>query len=102
MILPFAESLDGEHGKVVWIFAGYKPDIERLFEHNPGLPSRFPVRLIFDDYNVDELGSIFASFLSHQAALETTKAKPENKQSFNVPRAAGGYGSYGSSELYAI
>ena len=46
MILPFAESLDGEHGKVVWIFAGYKPDMERLFEHNPGLPSRFPVRLI--------------------------------------------------------
>jgi len=41
-ILPLAEALDGEYGKLVWIFAGYPKEMEKLFEHNVGLPSRFP------------------------------------------------------------
>lgn len=41
-ILPHAESLVGEYGKLVWIFAGYEKEMERLFLHNQGLPSRFP------------------------------------------------------------
>jgi hypothetical protein len=51
-ILPLAEALDGEYGKLVWIFAGYPKKMELLFEYNAGLPSRFPqgmygVRIIF-------------------------------------------------------
>ena len=49
-ILPFAESLHGPHGALVWIFAGYQKDMEKLFEHNAGLPSRFPLRAIFKSF----------------------------------------------------
>ena len=40
---------------------GYPKDMEKLFQHNDGLPSRFPIRLVFEDYNADELGEIFKS-----------------------------------------
>ena len=58
-MLPHADSLDGEFGKLVWILAGYSKKMEKLFEHNEGLPSRFPQRFVFADYIRSELQSIF-------------------------------------------
>lgn len=46
-------------GKVVFILAGYNKQMESLFSHNPGLPSRFPVEIQFDDYTDQELLEIF-------------------------------------------
>jgi len=42
-------------GKVVFIFAGYKKQMESFFEHNPGLSSRIPLNLHFEDYTDSEL-----------------------------------------------
>lgn len=42
-------------GKVVFVFAGYRKQMERFFEHNPGLPSRIPYNLRFEDYTDAEL-----------------------------------------------
>jgi Cdc6-like AAA superfamily ATPase len=42
-------------GKVVFAFAGYRKEMERFFEHNPGLPSRIPYTLHFEDYTDEEL-----------------------------------------------
>ena len=42
-------------GKVVFIFAGYRKEMEKFFEHNPGLPSRIPYTLHFADYTDEEL-----------------------------------------------
>ncbi|KAM5356653.1 hypothetical protein ACJ41O_003299 [Fusarium nematophilum] len=42
-------------GKVVFILAGYSREMESFFAHNPGIPSRFPVEMKFDDYTDDEL-----------------------------------------------
>ena len=60
-ILPLAESLDTEYGCLVWVFAGYKKPLEKLFEHNEGLPSRFPHRFIFQDYTDEELHKFSAT-----------------------------------------
>ncbi len=62
-ILPLAESLDTEYGCLIWVFAGYKKPLEKLFEHNEGLPSRFPYRFIFDDYTDEELQKIFVDMM---------------------------------------
>ena len=62
-ILPLAEGLRGEYGNLVWVFAGYKKDMDKLFEHNPGMPSRFPLHFKFEDYSDHELLSIFQSLL---------------------------------------
>lgn len=42
-------------GKIVFILAGYQRQMEQFFAHNPGLPSRFPNELKFEDFNDTEL-----------------------------------------------
>ncbi|EED23738.1 conserved hypothetical protein [Talaromyces stipitatus ATCC 10500] len=42
-------------GKIVFILAGYQRPMEKFFAHNPGLPSRFPHELKFEDFNDTEL-----------------------------------------------
>ena len=42
----------------VVIFAGYPDEMETLLDHNPGLRSRFPIHIGFDDYSADELTAI--------------------------------------------
>jgi AAA+ superfamily predicted ATPase len=71
-ILPLAESLESEFGPLVWVFAGYKKQMEKLFEHNDGLPSRFPHRFVFEDYSDDELKSIFTDMLKYKSAQVQT------------------------------
>ncbi|KAK9771144.1 putative AAA family ATPase [Seiridium cardinale] len=46
-------------GKVVFVFAGYRKQMEDFFAHNPGIPSRVPVSLDFQDYEDEELLRIF-------------------------------------------
>jgi hypothetical protein len=55
-LLPEVENLTG---KVVFILAGYDKQMESFFAHNPGLPSRFPRKIHFADYEDDELLKIF-------------------------------------------
>ncbi|KAI9742870.1 MAG: hypothetical protein M1818_003599 [Claussenomyces sp. TS43310] len=42
-------------GKVVFVFAGYRTQMEKFFEHNPGFSSRIPYTLHFEDYTDNEL-----------------------------------------------
>ena len=56
-LLPEVENLTG---KVVFVLAGYNKQMESFFAHNPGLPSRFPNELQFEDYTDDELVKILA------------------------------------------
>ncbi|KAK7703636.1 hypothetical protein SLS64_008949 [Diaporthe eres] len=55
-LLPEVENLNG---KVVFILAGYRKQMESFYAHNPGLPSRFPIEMKFDDYTDEELLRIF-------------------------------------------
>ncbi|XP_044721190.1 AAA domain-containing protein [Hirsutella rhossiliensis] len=42
-------------GKVVFVLAGYRKQMESFFAHNPGLPGRFPVEMAFEDYDDAQL-----------------------------------------------
>eukprot|EP01050_Picozoa_sp_SAG11_P003357 SAG11_NODE_188_length_13029_cov_3.652514_5_plen_2762_part_00 len=90
-ILPLAESLDSEFGPLVWVFAGYKKQMEKLFEHNEGLPSRFPQRFVFDDYSDEELQCIFEDHMKYQQS-KPAAPKPQAAPT-QAPRAR--YGSLG-------
>jgi hypothetical protein len=51
-------------GGISIIFTGYEKDIsEKLLSADPGLPSRFPHRITFDDYNTEELAKIFENLI---------------------------------------
>lgn len=42
-------------GRVVFVSAGYRKQMEKFFEHNPGFSSRIPYTLHFEDYTDAEL-----------------------------------------------
>ena len=46
-------------GKVVFVLAGYSKQMESFFSHNPGIPSRFPIEMKFEDYDEQEILHIF-------------------------------------------
>jgi SpoVK/Ycf46/Vps4 family AAA+-type ATPase len=117
-ILPHAEKLQGEYGKIVWIFAGYADKMDKLFEHNPGLPSRFPYRMVFQDYTDAELMKIMLDLMGRggqevaPATPAVAKPKPAakkpatvnmtggNSNGYNPYGGTGGYGGYGSYDSH--
>jgi Cdc6-like AAA superfamily ATPase len=51
-------------GKVVFVLAGYHKQMEALFAHNPGIPSRIPVQIEFQDYEDNQLHHIFCHYVN--------------------------------------
>jgi Cdc6-like AAA superfamily ATPase len=45
-------------GQIVFVLAGYNKQMEAFFAHNPGIPSRIPLEMEFQDYNDQELQRI--------------------------------------------
>lgn len=50
-------------GKVVFVLAGYHKQMEAFFAHNPGIPSRIPIQMEFQDYTDQELQRIFVQYI---------------------------------------
>ncbi|KAG9187998.1 hypothetical protein G6011_01921 [Alternaria panax] len=53
-------------GKVVFVLAGYHKQMEAFFSHNPGIPSRIPIRMEFQDYEERELQQIFCQYIDQK------------------------------------
>jgi len=93
-ILLHAESVNGKYGRLVWVFAGYVDRMDKLFEHNPGLPSRFPVHMKFSDYTDKELEHIFRDLLKTGGQNESV-AVPVSKKEVKKPQSISmGYPQY--------
>jgi len=56
IILKFVED---HHEDFIVILAGYKEKIETMLQNNKGLNSRFPIKLFFEDYDMNELKQLF-------------------------------------------
>ncbi|KAF2995559.1 hypothetical protein E8E13_003761 [Curvularia kusanoi] len=46
-------------GKIAFVLAGYHKQMEAFFAHNPGIPSRIPIQMEFQDYEDHQLQQIF-------------------------------------------
>jgi Cdc6-like AAA superfamily ATPase len=51
-------------GKIVFVFAGYRKQMETFFAHNPGIPSRIPIEMDFQDYDDQELHRILCHYIN--------------------------------------
>lgn len=55
----------------ILILAGYSKEMDHFMSLNPGLPSRFPIKIDFIDYSTDELIEIAQSMLSDREYVIT-------------------------------
>jgi DNA replication protein DnaC len=60
--------IEEQVGKVVFILAGYRKEMEKFFEHNPGFDNRMPHRLNFEDYSDQELLTMLGRMLNKEYA----------------------------------
>ena len=67
--------LAAPHPDLVVILAGYKDEMEKLLDGNPGLRSRFPHQYHFDDYHADELMQIAKNTLARDDYRLTAEAE---------------------------
>lgn len=79
----------------MWVFAGYKKPLESLFEHNEGLPSRFPLRFVFEDYTNDELQKIFEDMMIYMPPQLVKKNPPSAKKPKSISSQRNSNYSYG-------
>jgi hypothetical protein len=56
--------MEDERDDLVVILAGYTEPMRELLNSNPGLASRVPFLVSFQDYSIDELGEIFDGLLA--------------------------------------
>jgi hypothetical protein len=81
--------MEDRRDEVVVIVAGYPQEMERFMASNPGMASRFPKTLTFDDYEDAELLEIF-ELVAHQQGFELADGVLERVRSLLPnPRPAG-------------
>lgn len=49
------KEMENNRGDTIVIFAGYPDKMEKFFKRNPGLKSRIPFQICFEDYSVEEM-----------------------------------------------
>ncbi|MGE5701576.1 MAG: AAA family ATPase, partial [Clostridia bacterium] len=49
------KAMEDQKTEFICILAGYTDEMDDFLQINPGLPSRFPIQIHFQDYNVEEL-----------------------------------------------
>ncbi len=72
--------MEDDRGKFIVIAAGYINDMNRFLESNPGLTSRFPRKIDFEDYKPDELYAIFVSMVKSRKMNMTPEFSEKLKQ----------------------
>ena len=74
--------------KLVVIVAGYPKEMQRFLEANPSLQSRFNKYLTFEDYNAEELTTIFRRFCCEGEYELTPEAEAATLKVFQSACAA--------------
>ncbi|MFA6808004.1 MAG: AAA family ATPase, partial [Eubacteriales bacterium] len=70
-------AMENHKDNLILILAGYRMEMEKFIQTNPGLRSRFPIHIDFPDYSIDELVSIGELMLKNREynfSLEGKKA----------------------------
>ena len=83
-----------DNHKTVFIFAGYKDEMQEFINMNPGLKSRIGYFIEFNDYSLNELMEIFMLKIKNSRLRINKKAKEEVKKliatSMNNPKFGNG------------
>lgn len=82
-LTELTKALEDYRDDLVVIVAGYTEPMNKFFESNPGLKSRFNTFLEFPDYSSEELGQIFISICRQNDYSISTQAFDKVQELFN-------------------
>ncbi len=74
------KSMEDYKNDFILILAGYSIEMEAFIHSNPGVHSRFPIQLTFDDYSMEELIEIAEVMVEEKDYMLTPSAKQKLKQ----------------------
>ncbi|MEQ8174444.1 MAG: AAA family ATPase [Syntrophomonadaceae bacterium] len=57
-IATMVKAMEDHRDNLIVVLAGYSVEMDRFLRSNPGLRSRFPIQITFDDYSCEELFQI--------------------------------------------
>ena len=69
------KAMEDNKDNLILILAGYKDEMEYFISINPGLKSRFPIKIEFKDYTLNELIKISKIFVEKREYKMSTDAK---------------------------
>lgn len=92
-INALVELMEAGRGDVMVVAAGYPAQMSRFLDINPGLTSRFSLRLDFDDYDAEALEHILVDVFARQRGVQVA---PDA-----LPRLAGACRALTRSDDYA-
>lgn len=85
--------VEDRRDRVVVIVAGYPDEMGDLIDANPGLRSRFPKTIVFDDYSTDDLLAIFASMGERSGYATDDEAEAKLRAWFDAQPRDKGFGN---------
>lgn len=71
------KTMEDHKENLILILAGYRDEMERFIQSNPGVRSRFPIQIDFPDYTVHELMQIADLMLSQRQYCLSSEARLE-------------------------
>ncbi|WP_139488865.1 AAA family ATPase [Brevibacillus dissolubilis] len=69
------KAMEDHKNEFICILAGYTDEMDDFLMLNPGLPSRFPIQIYFNDYDVEELMQIAEQMIAVKQYQMSTAAK---------------------------
>ena len=81
-ISTILKRMEDYRDRLVVIVAGYKDEMQRFIDSNPGLQSRFNRYIDFPDYSSDELAEIFKMYMKKNQYTLTPEAEEYLKEQF--------------------
>ena len=82
-----------EDPKHIVIFAGYKDELRKIYDYNPGFKSRIYKEILFEDYSNTELIKILSNDLKEKGLEIDNKAKKEIKSCLNTLKEDKNFGN---------
>lgn len=82
-IATLVKAMEDYRDNIIIILAGYKGEMERFLLSNPGLRSRFPIHIEFNDYDADELFQIAMRIYEDRDYELTNRCRWKLKQMLN-------------------
>jgi stage V sporulation protein K len=86
------KAMEDYRSQFVLILAGYPDEMEFFLNSNPGLPSRFPLQIDFNDYTVEQLMQIALLMIKEGQYVFAPQTEFKLRQHLTEEKLSGGYG----------